>query len=337
MEYELSGDLGFVNCSSPIKLAGLHVSLGSTSDGLLVDGCHYVSFLGLVINGSNDYTNLLVISNGSTVYMQECAFYRSESLISAWPGTTLVCHNIMGAPTLSTGRFLSAAGASIMWYGTRPSGVFDNANTTPCLIACSASTNNLEDLSIDTGSAPQPPARTYQVSIPANNSGNAYSKNNWATCTWQSTAQANYVRQGADNNAQYAGCMWFSKPNDMPASVTVKSAILTLRRNSEAGKSGPVAVTVYSNTVTKDSGNPYVGVQNATYLGNIEKGAISDVSAPGLVTIAQALMDGTANAIVFYCGDSPTGTVGRYSTNWARFDGIDETVPSLTITYTTGG
>ena len=224
-----------------------------------------------------------------------------------------------------------------MWNGTRPSGTFDNVNSVPCLIACSAQSGNLDDLAIDRGSAPTPPAPTYTINIPANNSGNAYSKNNWATCTWQSVAQANYVRQGADNNAQYAGCMWFSKPNDMPASVTVKSAILTLRRNSEAGKSGPVAVTVYSNTVTKDSGNPYVGMQNATYLGNIEKGAISDVSAPGLVTIAQALMDGTANAIVFYCGDSPTGTVGRYSTNWARFDGVDETVPSLTITYTTGG
>ena len=166
----------------------------------------------------------------------------------------------------------------------------------------------------------------------ANNTGAAYSENNWSTASWQNTS---YIRQGAGDTARYIGAVWFDTSGLPSGTKTVKSAVLTIKRNSDAGGSRPVSVVVFSNNVTKGSTNPYLGKGTDTSLGIIYKGDISPFSNNSLVAIAQAIVNGTANAICFYApNDTPTGVTNNFSANWARFDGVGESAPpTLTITY----
>lgn len=332
---DVNGRLYFGDCTSTIRLSGINVfyNANNTKSACTFEQCMMVIATDcdfVLDKDSSEDRAAFEISWATSAILTNCYVYSYYgSAIRAGQCTRLHCKDISGMGGLA----LETTGAVVTWTGTIPRGDFD------CLENSIWNPADMRTLSVDPpypDPEPTPPVITpiETVQIPAYQTGNAYSKNSWAGCTWQSSSQGNYIRQGADNNAQYMGCAWFVKPSSITGNVTVKSAMLTLRRNTDTGGSNPVSVTIYSNMVTKDTGNPNTNKQNETYLGYIAKGEALDFSTDGLKNIAQAIMDGTANCVVIYANDNPTGTSGRYSSNWARFDGIDETIiPVLTVTY----
>lgn len=178
----------------------------------------------------------------------------------------------------------------------------------------------------------------YDATLIASATGTVRSSDNWGNnVRWQTGTESNYLRQGAGSTDRYMGCIWFDMSSLQSGTKTVKSATLTLTRNASTGATAARPVTIYSTTADKGNNgvNPYSGFANETQLGSMLKGETIAISDGGIIDIAQAIVNGTANAIAIYIGDTPTGQNDKFSTNWARFDGYGETTPpALTITYT---
>lgn len=324
---DLHGGIVLKNNQIPISISTWNIYGGDPASSIKISGCSYVKCSNVTVVNDNANGALIYLENGTSAYLDEVGVYSNGTLMYAGPTVNLTCHNIKGSTT--DGFYLYGDGARITWDGSRPSGMFFAYR--PCLIAASAST--LDGLTPDSGSSQPPTPTVYEATLTAYQTGSARSGNNWSSATWQSQ---NYIRQGAGDTDRYIGVAWFNPSTLQSGTKTVKSVLLTLRRNSDAGSSRAISVTAYSNNVTKNVSNPHSGMANETYLGTISKGETRSFSAASgnLLVTAQAIVNGTANAIVFYANDTPTGKSGNYSTNWARLDGIGETyVPTLTITY----
>lgn len=193
---------------------------------------------------------------------------------------------------------------------------------------CITLPSNLDSLSVTgSGTEPTPEDVVTQEELTAITTRTAHSRN-WSSPTWM---QSNELRQGCGSTDRYAAVLQF----DIPGNATIKSAMLSLHRSSGAGKSTPVAVYMQAVSYLPGSNN-FHPANTGVYLGEIAKGETAYFASDNLVSLIQSISTGSNSSLVLYAyTDNPTGSEGRYSTNWARFDGKDEAEPpTLTIVYT---
>lgn len=333
----INGRLSVLSCVIPVSIQYLDFTydpstlVAEDNHAITVMACQYVAIEHCKITTSSTDRYCVSCKCGSVIGITDCELYAWQYgyLIYLGTGCKLFCENVSGGDT--TALYLNANSSIIMWSGTRPNGDYIDDNK--CIYVPS-------DLSTLTAAPtiipPQPinPVIQYETTLTAWQTGSARSSDNWVSnLRWQNE---NYIRQGAGDTDRYIGVAWFD-PSTLPSGTKiVKSVSLKLKRNADAGSSRAIPVTAYSNTVTKGTSNPHSGMTNQVALGTMLKGDETNFSASGgnLLAIAQAVVDGTANAIVFYADDTPTGKSGNYSTSWARFDGVGESVvPTLTIVY----
>ena len=134
--------------------------------------------------------------------------------------------------------------------------------------------------------------------------------------------------QGRYDTTRYYACMWFSGASAL-SDKTVKSATLTIKRISGAGKSSSVNLTLYTTPVTGKSGNPTSGAVSLGTLGTAANGESVTVSLP---TSAIAVL-ASGGVLMLDPGDTANASGKKYSANYARFEGTDGASPVLTVTY----
>ena len=138
---------------------------------------------------------------------------------------------------------------------------------------------------------------------------------------------------------RHRGAMWFNLPSSL-SGRTVQSASITLTRLKRFpdgtyvdGSSG--AVTLYAETATISAQTPggFNNEANQSEIGRWTPGATVTAALPPAAV--QALIDGTANALVIYSMDTALVSGKSYSANYGAFGGSDagQNAPVLTVTY----
>lgn len=276
------------------------------------DRCVEVRLYGCVLNANNVPSNAQgVQATYSKLFLQNCEFYNiPDSAMSFSYFADVLMLACKGAATYC----MWADGATVRFAGSRPSGKISYGNPS-FLLPADPST-----VPVDTGSAaPVEPAVTT-TSYTASVTGTYYPSGHWIG--------NNSLIQGRYDTTRYYACMWFSA--GALAGKTIKSATLTIKRISGAGKSSAVNVTLYTSPVTGKSGKPTTGAVSLGTLGKAENGETVIVNLPTSAIAAIA----AGGALMLDPGDTANADNKRYSANYARFEGKDDgTPPVLTVTY----
>lgn len=138
-----------------------------------------------------------------------------------------------------------------------------------------------------------------------------------------------YFYQGATYTyAKLYGYLWCSGAAAL-AGRTVRKATLKLRRVAGIGGGTAAKITLFTSPKTGPSGNGTTDLTRIGDIGSIYDGEEKTFDLP--VAAAQALIGG--GAIVFYTEEAQPSQSGNISGRYAKFHGVGDYTPEITITY----
>ena len=306
--FAINGNVTIVDCHAQrIAFEGVTIDCSSQT-AVAIYSSSWVKISGCIINTSSSYDGVQ-ISAGAVVMMESTAIYNAGNALNVYWGGRLDFLNLKGTGI----TYLWARGCIVTGNGSRPSGNWVGQNVI-------SNYSNMEDIAIDTGSATPAADPVTTTSYTASTTGTYYPSGHWI-------GDSSLI-QGRYDTTRYYACMWFSGASDLTGK-SIKSATLTIKRISGAGKSSAVNVTLYTTPVTGKSGNPTSGAVSLGTLGTAANGESVTVNLP---TSAIAVL-ASGGALMLDPGDTANASGKKYSANYARFEGTDATVPVLQVTY----
>jgi hypothetical protein len=310
--HTLSGCIIAINNAVGIEITNLTISRAYERQCINLEKCIYVKLYGCVLNANSTPSNAQGIKAAySGLFMQNCEFYNiPDSAMAFSYGTDALVIASKGAATY----FLWTDGAVARFTTSRPSGKWAAGN--PSFL----SPSDPSSLTINTGSATSVETPVVTASYTASMTGTYYPSGHWI-------GNSSLIQGRYDTTRHYA-CMWFNGASALTGK-TVKSATLTIKRISGAGKSSAVNVTLYTTPVTGKSGNPTTGAVSLGTLGTAANGESVMVNLP--TSAISTIVSG--GALMLDPGDTANASGKKYSTNYARFEDTDRTAPVLTVTY----
>jgi hypothetical protein len=317
---KIVGSLVFNHIATPVHLQSIDVDTGVGSYAIRAIGptTHVTVAMCVMRSTSNSGNVGFMAENGAAGYLGVCEFYGLKNSMLARNGGVITAMNCAGDCSVRaergmmflTGTMPSAAGA---WGSTAYSELggkvfFESADADHAV-------------SVDKGSSSSGSAVTAPTTVTVAATGvGAYSG------SWRSDG---VMRQGMYNGSEYAGCMWFDRSGFIGRSI--KSASMTLKRLSGSGRSRPVALYLYTTTLSSASGNPLSGRVSYGKLGEIAQGETKTFTLP--VGAAQALANGTAKGLMLYAADGAQISGRDYSENYCKLGSADDELPVLTVNY----
>jgi len=140
---------------------------------------------------------------------------------------------------------------------------------------------------------------------------------------------SDYFYQGATYAyAVLLGHVWFSGASELRGK-NIRKAALKLRRVAGSGDGTAEGITLYISSKTGPEGNGFSGNTKIGDIGSIYEGEEKTFELP--VEAAQAVIDG--GALVFYTEEERPGQQGVISPRYAKFYGVGDYAPELTVTY----
>ena len=121
--------------------------------------------------------------------------------------------------------------------------------------------------------------------------------------------------------------MWFNA--SALTGKTIKSATLTIKRISGKGRSGSVALKLWTTTLTGKNGKPTDSLVSLGEIGKIANGETATFNVP---TSAIGVI-AAGGGLVLYTEETTNKTGKTYSENYAHFEGVGGSAPVLTVTY----
>lgn len=284
----------------------------------------FVRFTRCVFNAGSGTSILVVLNNGTKATLYQCQLLSPSNsnptgatLMQANYNTDLLIYSCKGG----TNRyFLSGNGGNIKIYGTRPAGSY--TYLAPSLTAPADPNSVTVDSTGFSGGTPvpapdpDPTTATYSLA----------SKGSYGGGSWNS----NYLRDGILNGIRYVGSMWFNI--SALNGKTIKSASLTLTRNSAGADSANVRLKTTNQTAGNHSGSPDEQIHLITdygKIGSVRRGKTATIDIPAsAITDIVASSNANCKALTIYVNDTEQMSGKSYSSNYASFDDA-----TLTVTY----
>lgn len=309
--HAINGNVTVVDChAKKINFDG--VTINSTAkDAVAIYDSAWVRIGGCTINTASEYHGI-VIYGGSIVMAYNCGIYNAGVALNIDWGGRLDFLDLKGTAT----TYLWAKGCVVTGNDSRPSGNYVGQNVI-------SNWSDMATIAVDTGSGATPPAAVTTASYTANATGTYYPSGHWIS--------DNTIRQGHEGTGGNArkdyGCMWFAA--SALSGKTVKSATLTIKRISGKGRSGSVALKLWTTTLTGKSGKPTDSLVSLGEIGTIANGETATFNVPvsAIATIA------SGGGLVLYTEETSNKTGKTYSENYAHFEGVGGSAPVLTVTY----
>ena len=290
---------------------------------LVLSGCS------LVGNAASTQGSVALEAYNASVRVTSCGIYGVRMGLAARIGGNIYVNNCSG----SCGAYALIATADgkigITTNGTIPSASMAQTYTQDGgqIIGAGSSQG---------GTTPVTPTTTTTATFSASVSKTRSGASGWLTNT--PTMQSGLLGSASNNNV---GAMWFDLSS--LAGNTVQSASITLTRLKRFadgtyvdGSSG--AIILYAETATVSAsgatGSTGLGtVANQSEIGRWSPGATVTAALPPAAV--QAIINGTARALVVYSTDSALVSGKSYSANYAAFAGVGQSgAPVLSVTYT---
>ena len=315
--HTLNGYVLLSNNVCAVSIEGLKISKTAANRQCVnIDRCADVKLYGCVFNANGVPDNAQgVRATYSGVFIHNCEFYNIPDTAMAFSyGADALALGCKGAATYC----FWYDGATLRVAGTRPSGICAGGNPS-FLLPADPST-----ITVDSGSAAPAETPVTTASFTANVTGTYYPSGHWMS--------DNVIRQGHEGTGSSArrdyGCMWFDAGS--LSGKTIKSATLTLKRVAGKGRSGTVALKLWTTTVAGKSGVMASSTLTSVgEIGAIGNGETLTVNVPVSAISAIALGGG----FVLYTEETANASGKTYSRNYAHIEGTDGSAPVLTVTY----
>lgn len=309
--HAINGNVTVVDChAQKINFDG--VTINSTAkDAVAIYDSAWVRIGSCTINTSSEYHGI-VIYGGSIVMAYNCGIYNAGVALNIDWGGRLDFLDLRGTAT----TYLWAKGCVVTGNGSRPSGNYVGQNVI-------SNWSDMATIAVDTGSGATPPAAVTTTSFAASTTGTYYPSGHWMN--------DNTIRQGHEGTGSNArkdyGCMWFAA--SALSGKTIKSATLTIKRISGKGRSGSVALKLWTTTLTGKSGKPTDSLVSLGEIGTIANGETATFNVP----VSAISVIAAGGGLVLYTEETSNASGKTYSQNYAHFEGVDGAAPVLTVTY----
>ena len=309
--HAINGNVTVVDChAQKINFDG--VTINSTAkDAVAIYDSAWVRIGSCTINTSSEYHGI-VIYGGSIVMAYNCGIYNAGVALNIDWGGRLDFLDLKGTAT----TYLWAKGCVVTGNGSRPSGNYVGQNVI-------SNWSDMATIAVDTGSGVTPPAAVTTTSFAASTTGTYYPSGHWIN--------DNTIRQGHEGTGSSArkdyGCMWFGA--SALSGKTVKSATLTIKRISGKGRSGSVALKLWTTTLTGKSGKPTDSLVSLGEIGTIANGETATFNVP----VSAISVIAAGGGLVLYTEETSNASGKTYSQNYAHFEGVGGAAPVLTVTY----
>ena len=312
--YSINGALAVYNCKlTNVGIGGVTINCSGASTPLELIDAGYVYVIDVTINGGGAVTAVNA-NNGTLLMMHNTGLYNANNLIRLGHCTEGSFVQLRGG---SCTNYLLADGARWTMSGTRPDGTYAQENT------CLHAPENPDSLTIDYGTSQPTVTPITTTSYTANVTGTYYPIGHWMN--------DNTIRQGHEGTGSNArkdyGCMWFNA--SALTGKTIKSATLTIKRISGKGRSGSVALKLWTTTLTGKNGKPTDSLVSLGEIGKIANGETATFNVP---TSAIGVI-AAGGGLVLYTEETTNKTGKTYSENYAHFEGVGGSAPVLTVTY----
>ena len=309
--HAINGSVTVVDChAQKINFDG--VTINSTAkDAVAIYDSAWVRIGSCTINTSSEYHGI-VIYGGSIVMAYNCGIYNAGVALNIDWGGRLDFLDLKGTAT----TYLWAKGCVVTGNGSRPSGNYVGQNVI-------SNWSDMATIAVDTGSGVTPPAAVTTTSFAASTTGTYYPSGHWIN--------DNTIRQGHEGTGGSArkdyGCMWFAA--SALSGKTIKSATLTIKRISGKGRSGSVALKLWTTTLTGKSGKPTDSLVSLGEIGTIANGETATFNVPtSAISVIAA-----GGGLVLYTEETSNKTGKTYSENYAHFEGVGGAAPVLAVTH----
>ena len=309
--HAINGSVTVVDChAQKINFDG--VTINSTAkDAVAIYDSAWVRIGGCTINTSSEYHGI-VIYGGSIVMAYNCGIYNAGVALNIDWGGRLDFLDLKGTAT----TYLWAKGCVVTGNGSRPSGNYVGQNVI-------SNWSDMATIAVDTGSGVTPPAAVTTTSFAASTTGTYYPSGHWMN--------DNTIRQGHEGTGSNArkdyGCMWFAA--SALSGKTIKSATLTIKRISGKGRSGSVALKLWTTTLTGKSGKPTDSLVSLGEIGTIANGETATFNVP----VSAISVIAAGGGLVLYTEETSNASGKTYSQNYAHFEGVGGAAPVLAVTY----
>ena len=309
--HAINGSVTVVDChAQKINFDG--VTINSTAkDAVAIYDSAWVRIGSCTINTSSEYHGI-VIYGGSIVMAYNCGIYNAGVALNIDWGGRLDFLDLKGTAT----TYLWAKGCVVTGNGSRPSGNYVGQNVI-------SNWSDMATIAVDTGSGVTPPAAVTTTSFAASTTGTYYPSGHWIN---DNTIRQGHEGTGSNGRKDY-GCMWFAA--SALSGKTVKSATLTIKRISGKGRSGSVALKLWTTTLTGKSGKPTDSLVSLGEIGTIANGETATFNVP----VSAISVIAAGGGLVLYTEETSNKTGKTYSENYAHFEGVGGSAPVLTVTY----
>ena len=309
--HAINGSVTVVDChAQKINFDG--VTINSTAkDAVAIYDSAWVRIGGCTINTSSEYHGI-VIYGGSIVMAYNCGIYNAGVALNIDWGGRLDFLDLRGTAT----TYLWAKGCVVTGNGSRPSGNYVGQNVI-------SNWSDMATIAIDTGSGATPPAAVTTTSFAASTTGTYYPSGHWMN---DNTIRQGHEGTGSNGRKDY-GCMWFNA--SVLSGKTIKSATLTIKRISGKGRSGSVALKLWTTALTGKSGKPTDSLVSLGEIGTIANGETATFNVP----VSAISVIAAGGGLVLYTEETSNASGKTYSQNYAHFEGVGGAAPVLAVTY----
>ena len=309
--YAINGNVTVVDChAQKINFDGVTINSTAKNAVAIYDSA-WVRIGNCTLNTASAYDGVQIYG-GSIVMAYNTGIYNAANALNIDWGGRLDFLDLKGTAT----TYLWAKGCVVTGNGSRPSGNYAGQNVI-------SNWSDMATIAVDTGSGVTPPAAVTTTSYTANVTGTYYPSGHWINSD-------NIIRQGFEGKTSTRkdyGCMWFDA--GALAGKTIKSATLTLKRISGRGRSGSVALKLWTTTLTGKSGKPTDSLVSLGEIGTIGNGVTETFNVP----VSAISVIAAGGGFVLYTEETANASGKDYSRNYAHFEGTDGSAPVLTVTY----
>ena len=281
--HTLQGNIRINGCTASVMLQNLDVSYsGCTMASYAIN---IESSIGVYLNNMNltgpyspvdsstPASILVNIDWQSTVSLSSVRMDGTTNLIYLDRGSNLDCYNLAGEGTY----YLNAGMSRITMSGTRPVGSY-RARRNNLISPADPNTLNTDG---DSGGGGETPIVVGTATMTATRT--ASFGNDWDNGT--------DMMQGYAGRTGYKGCAWFNWT--VPSGMVIKTAALTIKRKSSAGRSGTVNVHLWvtpNSTDIINMGTDPMPADSSTYdygiLGTMTPGETATFAGGDVLTMA---------------------------------------------------
>ena len=309
--YAINGKVTIVDShAASINFDNLAINC-TTKETAAVHNSSFVRFGNCSFNTSSSYDGL-ILYGGTIAMMYNCGIYNAANALNLDWGSRLDFLKLKGTAT----TYLWAKGCVVTGNDSRPSGNYVGQNVI-------SNWSDMATITVDTGSGATPPAAVTTTSFAASTTGTYYPSGHWMN--------DNTIRQGHEGTGSNArkdyGCMWFAA--SALSGKTIKSATLTIKRISGKGRSGSVALKLWTTTLTGKSGKPTDSLVSLGEIGTIANGETATFNVP----VSAISVIAAGGGLVLYTEETSNASGKTYSQNYAHFEGVGGAAPALAVTY----